>query len=54
MLQQLKRPIAKVYGKVRSRADGFIGPVKNSASKLLALFPNIKRSEEHTSELQSR
>lgn len=42
MLQQLKRPFAKVYGKVRSRADGFIGPVKNSASKLLALFPNIK------------
>ena len=42
MLEQLKTPFKKVYGKVRSRADGFVGPVKNSASKLLALFPNIK------------
>ena len=42
MLEQLKRPFKKVYGKVRSRADGFVGPVKESASKLLALFPNIK------------
>ena len=42
MLQQLKRPFAKVYGKVRSRADGFVEPVKESVSKLLALFPNIK------------
>ena len=42
MLQQLKAPFVKVYGKVRSRADGFVGPVKNSASKLLALFPNVK------------
>ena len=42
MLQQLKTPFKKVYGKVRSRADGFVGPVKESTSKLLALFPNIK------------
>ena len=42
MLQQLKTPFKKVYGKVRSRADGFVGPVKDSASKLLALFPNLK------------
>ena len=42
MFQQLKTPFKKVYGKVRSRADGFVGPVKDSASKLLALFPNIK------------
>ena len=42
MLEQLKTPFKKVYGKVRSRADGFVGPVKESASKLLALFPNIK------------
>ena len=42
MLQQLKTPFKKVYGKVRSRADGFVCPVKDSASKLLALFPNIK------------
>ena len=42
MLQQLKAPFVKVYGKVRSRADGFVGPVKDSASKLLALLPNVK------------
>ena len=42
MLQQLKTPFKKVYGKVRSRADGFVGPVKDSASKLLALLPNVK------------
>ncbi|SIN90152.1 hypothetical protein [Fibrobacter sp. UWB11] len=42
MLEQLKTPFKKVYGKVRSRADGFVGPVKESASKLLALFPNIR------------
>jgi len=42
MLQQLKTPFKKVYGKVRSRAGGFVGPVKDSASKLLALLPNVK------------
>ena len=42
MLEQLKTPFKKVYGKVRSRTDRFVGPVKESASKLLALFPNIK------------
>ena len=42
MLEQLKTPFKKVYGKVRSRADGFVEPVKESVSKLLALFPNIK------------
>lgn len=41
MLEQLKTPFKKVYGKVRSRTDRFVGPVKESASKLLALFPNI-------------
>ena len=42
MLEQLKTPFKKVYGKVRSRVNGFVGPVKDSASKLLALFPNMK------------
>ncbi len=42
MLQQLKTPFKKVYGKVRSRVNGFVGPVKNSVSKLLALLPNFK------------
>ena len=42
MLEQLKRPFKKVYGKVRSRADGFVGPVKDSASKLFALVPGFK------------
>ena len=42
MLQQLKTPFKKVYGKVRSRVSGFVGPVKNSVSKLLALLPNFK------------
>ena len=42
MLQQLKTPFKKVYGKVRSQASGFVGPVKDSASKLLALLPNVK------------
>lgn len=42
MLQQLKRPFKKVYGRIRSYVSRFVGPVKNSASKLLALFPNVK------------
>ena len=42
MSEQLKTPFKKVYGKVRSRADGFVEPVKESVSKLLALFPNVK------------
>ena len=42
MLQQLKRPFKKVYGRIRSYVSRFVGPVKDSASKLLALFPNVK------------
>lgn len=42
MLQQLKRPFKKVYGKVHSNVDRFVGPVKDSASKLFALVPGFK------------
>lgn len=39
MLEQLKRPFKKRYDKVRSYAGNFVGPVKESASKLLAMIP---------------
>lgn len=39
MLEQLKRPFKKRYDKVRSYAGNFVGPVKESASKLFALIP---------------
>lgn len=42
MLEQLKRPFKKVYGKVHSNVDRFVGPVKDSASKLFALVPGFK------------
>ena len=42
MLEQLKGPFKKVYGKVRSNVDRFVGPVKDSASKLFALIPGFK------------
>ena len=41
MLEQLKRPFKKRYDKVRSYSGNFVGPVKESASKLLALFPKL-------------
>lgn len=39
MLEQLKRPFKRHYEKYRSRLDGFVGPVKESASKLFAMLP---------------
>ena len=39
MLEQLKRPFKRHYEKYRSKLDGFVGPVKESASKLLAMIP---------------
>ena len=42
MLEQLKRPFKKVYGKVCSYVSRFVGPVKDSASKLFALIPGFK------------
>ena len=41
MLEQLKRPFKKRYDKVRAYAGNFVGPVKDSASKLFAMFPKI-------------
>lgn len=41
MLEQLKRPFKKRYDKVRERAAQYVGPVKESASKLFAMFPKI-------------
>lgn len=39
MLEQLKRPFKRHYEKYRSRLDCFVGPVKESASKLFAMLP---------------
>ena len=42
MLEQLKRPFKRHYEKYRARLDGFVGPVKESASKLLAMLPKME------------
>jgi hypothetical protein len=39
MLEQLKRPFKRHYDKYRAKVDGFVGPVKESASKLYAMIP---------------
>ena len=39
MLEQLKRPFKRHYEKYRSKLDGFVGPVKESASKLFTMLP---------------
>ena len=39
MFDQLTRPFKKHYEKYRSKVEGFVGPVKESASKLLAMIP---------------
>lgn len=39
MLEQLKRPFKRHYEKYRAKADGFVGPIKDSASKLFAMIP---------------
>jgi hypothetical protein len=41
MLEQLKRPFKKRYDKVREKASQYVGPVKESVSKLFALFPKL-------------
>ena len=41
MLEQLKRPFKKRYDKVREKASQYVGPVKESVSKLFAMFPKI-------------
>ena len=42
MLEQLKRPFKKRYDKVRAYAGNFVGPVKESASKLFAMLPKME------------
>lgn len=42
MLEQLKRPFKKRYDKVREKADQYVGPVKESASKLFAMLPKME------------
>lgn len=42
MLEQLKRPFKRHYEKYRGKLDGFVGPVKESASKLLAMLPKME------------
>jgi hypothetical protein len=39
MLDLLKRPFKKRYDKVREKASQYVGPVKESASKLFAMLP---------------
>lgn len=39
MLEQLKRPFKRHYEKYRAKADSFVGPIKDSASKLFAMIP---------------
>ena len=42
MLEQLKHPFKRHYEKYRSKLDGFVGPVKESASKLFAMPPKME------------
>ena len=39
MLEPLKRPFKRHYDKYRDKLDGFVGPVKESVSKLMAMIP---------------
>lgn len=39
MFDQLTRPFKKRYNKYRGKLEGFVGPVRESASKLLAMIP---------------
>ena len=39
MLEPLTRPFKKRYDKYRGKLDGFVGPVKESVSKLMAMIP---------------
>ena len=42
MLEPLTRPFKRHYDKYRSKLDGFVAPVKDSASKLMAMFPRME------------
>ena len=39
MLEPLTRPFKRHYDKDRGKLDGFVGPVKESVSKLMAMIP---------------
>ena len=41
MLDQLKRPFKKRYDKVREKASQYVGPVKDSVTKLMAMLPKM-------------
>ena len=41
MLEQLKRPFKKRYDGVREKAGQYVGPVKESVSKLMAMLPKM-------------
>ena len=41
MLDQLKRPFKKHCDKVREKAGQYVGPVKESVTKLMAMLPKI-------------
>ncbi|MBR4786089.1 MAG: hypothetical protein IK012_12695 [Fibrobacter sp.] len=40
MLEPLTRPFKRHYDKYRGKLDGFVGPVKESVSKLMDMIPN--------------
>ena len=42
MLDQLKRPFKKRYDKVASYANQYVGPVKESVTKLMAMLPKME------------
>ena len=42
MLDQLKRPFKKRYDKVREKTSQYVGPVKESVSKLMAMLPKME------------
>ncbi len=39
MLEPLTRPFKRHYDKYRCKLDGFVGPVKESVAKLMAMIP---------------
>ena len=39
MLEPLTRPFKRHYDKYRGKLNGFVGPVKESVSKLMAMIP---------------
>ena len=39
MLEPLTRPFKRHYDKYRGKLDGFVGPVKESVSKLMDMIP---------------